>query len=286
MQVDLFSAMARLIQAFVISGIWLGLAAGQADNKSPDVNQIIEESAQASERDLNARLNYEYSETDLQPDGSRKTYAVYMLSGSPYEELTAINGHPLSRDQREQEERKLSEETSRRLHESAEDRAKRLEQFEKEQKRDRRFIQEFTHAFNFKLIREQMLNHRRVYVVQATPRSGFHPTDAESKVLTGMRGTLWIDAATRHWVKAQAEVIHPVSIEGFLATVEPGTRFILENMPVGGGVWLPTHYSMTADAKILLFIPHRNREDERYFNYHPASQSQATPHGQSRDSER
>lgn len=51
-------------------------------------------------------------------------------------------------------------------------------------------------------------------------------------MLRGMEGELWIDEATFQWVKVQARVIRPVSIEGFLARVEPGTRFELEKMPV------------------------------------------------------
>jgi hypothetical protein len=41
-------------------------------------------------------------------------------------------------------------------------------------------------------------------------------------VLTGMEGKLWIDEKTFQWVKVEATVIRPVSIEGFLAEVEPG----------------------------------------------------------------
>lgn len=40
----------------------------------------------------------------------------------------------------------------------------------------------------------------------------------------------------------EATVIHPVSIEGFLAQVEPGTQFKLEKMPVADGIWLPKHF--------------------------------------------
>lgn len=243
------------------------MAAGQ--KQQPDVNRIVEESARVTEQDLAARPHYDYSETDLEPDGSRNTFAVHMLSGSPYSELVTVNGRPLSPGQREQEKRKLKEEISRRQQESPADRAKRLEEFAKEQKRDQRFVEEFAQAFNFKLNGERMVGQRRVYVIEATPDPRFHPTDKESEVLTGMQGILWIDSASYHWVRAEAKVIHPVSIEGFLAKVEPGTRFLLEKTPVGNGIWLTSHYSMNAEAKILSFIPHRRHEDERYFNYHP-----------------
>jgi len=139
--------------------------------------------------------------------------------------------------------------------------------FQKDQGRDLRFIEEFTEAFRFHLIgmREVAMHH--VYEIGTTPLPGYKPTDRESQVLTGMGGRLYIDRDTYHWLRAEAEVIHPVSIEGFLATVEPGTRFELDKAPVAPGVWLPTHFVMSADAKVLGLFHHRDSQNETYFNY-------------------
>ena len=78
-----------------------------------------------------------------------------------------------------------------------------------------------------------------MYVPRATPRKKYNPPNLAAKVLTGMHGELWIDKSSFHWVKATAHVLHPVSIEGFPARVEPGTFSELDKMPVEGGVWLP-----------------------------------------------
>jgi hypothetical protein len=149
--------------------------------------------------------------------------------------------------------------------------------YQKEQNRDRRFIDEFTRAFDFKLLGEQQLDGYSVYVLQATPCAGYHATDKASEVLRGMRGWLWIDKQTYQWVKVEAEVIHPVSIAGFLAKVERGTRFELEKMPVDGNIWLPRHFAMTSRAKILSFIRYKKDEDETYFNYHKTAQESGLP---------
>ncbi len=97
-------------------------------------------------------------------------------------------------------------------------------------------------AFDFKLLGETRLNGDDVYALQATPRPGYHPPNMETQVLTGMQGELWIDKDIFQWVKVEAQVTHPLSIEGFLAKVEPGTHFELEKAPVARGVWLPTHF--------------------------------------------
>ena len=237
-----------------------------------DINRIVQESARITEADRKASAGYDYSETDLEGDGVRKTYAVHMLGGSPYRELIAIDGKPLPQEKEAEEKRKLAAEMTRRRRESASQRADRIAEYEKESARDRRFIAEFVNAFTFKLESEQEMDHREVYVVDAIPRPDFRPTDRESIVLTGMRGTLYIDKKTGQWVKAEAQVTHPVSIVGFLATVNPGTRFVLEKMPVDGGVWLARHFTMTARANILSFIPHHKHEDVSFFDYHKAAQ--------------
>jgi hypothetical protein len=74
-------------------------------------------------------------------------------------------------------------------------------------------------------------------------------------------------------VKVEAEVMHPVSIKGFLADVEPGTYFELEKIPVAPGIWLAKHFSMRSHAKVLMLIPKNGEEDDTYFNYHKAQPS-------------
>ena len=235
-----------------------------------DINSIVQQSARVTEADRKQDSAYDFTETDLVSDGSHKTYNVHMLYGSPYQELTAIDGRPLPKSKRQEEERKLREEISRREHESREQRASRIAEYEKEQARDQHFIREFVAAFTFKLKGEERLDGHEVYVVDAVPRRDFHPDDRESMVLTGMRGTLFIDKKTDQWVKAEAEVTHPVSIAGFLATVEPGTQFVLEKAPLADNIWMPRHFTMTAKAHILSLIPHHKHQDVAYFNYRKA----------------
>jgi hypothetical protein len=265
------SIAAAITVAFVVTATLAASpdeAAKKATPSSVDITRIVQESARVTQADLKASPEFDWSETDLESDGSQKTYRVHMLFGSPYRELIAVNDKPLPPDQKQQEKRKLQDETSRRQHESPGDRASRVAEFEKEQNRDRRFIEEFVRAFNFKLIGQQQLDGRAVYAVRATRRAGYRPTDRDSEVLTGMRGTLWIDKRTHQWVKAEAEVVHPVSIAGFVATVEPGTRFLLEKTPVTADVWLAKHFTMNEKAEIFSFINHKKHEDVTFFDYH------------------
>jgi hypothetical protein len=89
----------------------------------------------------------------------------------------------------------------------------------------------------------------------------------ESQVLPGMAGELWIDQATYHWVKVTAKVIRPVSIEGFLAQVQPGTHFLVEKSPVDHGIWQVTHFAMESHAKVLFLVNRNDAEEDTFYDF-------------------
>ena len=233
----------------------------------PDAQTIIQRSVVANAEDWKAAPQYDYLERDQQPDGGTKTYEIIMIEGSPYQRLVEVNGQPLSAELKAQEQKKLDETTEHRRKESASDRSKRIAKYQKERERDRALMDQLTKAFDFSLAGEERVDGHNAYVLNASPRPGYKPPNMETEVLTGMQGKLWVDKKTYQWVKVEAEVIHPVSIAGFLAKVEPGTQFALEKMPVGNGIWLPKHFSMKATAKVLAVFNHNEATDEHYWNY-------------------
>jgi len=235
----------------------------------PDANTIIQRSMAVLRADWKAAPQYNYYERDVE-NHDTKTYEVRMIRGSPYQRLVAINDLPLSERDKKAEQEKLDHVIAQRSRESKKQSKKRIAEYQRDRHRDHRMIEELSKAFNFKLSGEATQNSHHVYILDATPRPGYRPLDKETEVLTGMRGTLWIDKATFQWVKAEAEVVHPVSIEGFLATVEPGTRFELDKGPVPGGAWLPTQFIVQSKAEILSFIGHNTHAKETYFNYQKA----------------
>lgn len=233
----------------------------------PDAQTIIQRSVEANETDWNAFPNYEFDETDYLPGGHSRTYHVTMILGSPYERLIRVDGKPISAEEDGAESAKMQRAIETRRSETSGERSKRVGNYERDRHRDHLLMEQLTAAFNFKLVGEQTLGPYKVYVLKAKVRPGYDPPNREAEVLTGMEGQLWIDEQTFQWVKVEAHVIRPVNIEGFLATVEPGTRFELDKAPVGNGIWQRSHYSMRARAKILFFFSHNAQEEETYSNY-------------------
>ena len=215
-------------------------ALSQQPESPPDVQTIIERSVQANDRDWQLAPKYSYFETDRSDDGKTMTYEVMMILGSPYQRPVAVNGEPLSPERQQEEQQKLEQVIAARSKESPRQRAQRIARYEKERKRDHLMMEQFTKAFDFTLEGMQKLGSHEVYHLKATPRPGYQPPNVQTKTLTGMEGQLWVDTTHYQWVKVEAVVIHPVSIEGFLARVEPGTRFELENTQVAEGRGCPS----------------------------------------------
>lgn len=236
-----------------------------------DVQTIIQRSVEANWADWNATPDYAYCEQDRAPHGGTKTYDEMMIFGTPYGHLAAINGKALSPQQEKEEQRKLEETIAERRSESVAKRTERVAKYGRSRARDRLMLEQLVQAFDFKLVGQREMGPNTVYVLKATPRPGYRPPNEQAKVLRGMQGTLWIDKNTFQWVKVEADVIHPVTIEGFLAQVEPGTHFELEKMPVTTNIWLPKHYSMKSRSKILFLVNHNTQDDERYFDFRNVS---------------
>jgi hypothetical protein len=241
-----------------------------------DAREIVDRSVEANKADWKAEPEYDYS-VHVHENGHTKTYKMQMIEGSPYEQLIAENGKPLPPRRKAQAERKLQQTITDRRNETPEERKSRIAEWERTRQRNHFLMEQMTQAFDFKLEGTRKMDGHEAYELAATPRSGYQPPDDEAKVLTGMKGKLWIDQASFQWVKVQAEVIHTVSIEGFLARVEPGTKFELQQGPVAPGVWLPTFFSVKSRAKILFFVPHNMGEEDTYFDYHKTPGIQVTP---------
>jgi hypothetical protein len=194
-----------------------------------------------------------------------------MIEGSTYNKLLAVNGVPLSPDQARNEELKLTREIARRHSEPPDARGKRIARYEQERRQDHELMREMVRAFQFSLAGEETVNGRQCYAIAATPKPGYAPPNRDTKVLTGMRGRMWIDREAFQWVKVHAEVFRPVAFGLFIAHVQPGTEFTLEDAPVQGGIWLPTHFSTRVKASVLGLWSRNSSDDETYSDYRPVS---------------
>lgn len=249
------------------------LFAAAAYPQQLSVQEIIAKSVVVNEADFKASTDFDWIETDRNAKGSKK-FQVTMIEGTPYYRLIGLNGKPLSAAQQAQEQRKEQQVIAQRRAETLEERQERIEKFEKERRRDNAMMDQMTKAFNFTMVGLRNVQGYSVYVLKAMPRPGYQPVNMATQVLPGMHGELWIESTSFHWVKVTAQVIRPVSIEGFLAEVQPGTRFELDNAPVGDGkIWQPVRFSMRSNARVFYLFERQSQEDDTYMDYQAVDSS-------------
>jgi hypothetical protein len=236
--------------------------------ETADAAQIIQRSVAANALDWKAQPAYSHRECDRK-NGQSKTYQILMIDGSPYQRLLEMNGQPLSSDQEQQEQAKLNREIQRRHGQSASERQARIAKYQNNRAEQHLLMQQMVEAFQFKLAGEQMADGVECYVLDATPNPNYQPPVEKARVLLGMKGRLWIDKEHYHWVKVQAEVINPVEFGCFIAKVKPGTKFELQQAPVGD-VWLPKHFSESVNASVFGVYGMHSSEEEVYSDYQPA----------------
>ncbi len=244
-----------------------------ATRNQPDIKTIIERSVAANDKDFEAGADFNYKEKDRGSNGT-KTFQVTMIDGTPYQRLLAVNGKPLAKDQAADEWKKQEKEAAERRAQTPDQREKRIADYTKDRKRDHVMMSQLSEGFDFKLVGTRKIAKRSVWVLSASPKPGYQPPNMDSQVLIGMRGEMWIDQQTYKWVKVTAQVIRPVSIEGFLAEVEPGTRFEIEKTPVAPGIWQIAHFSTQSHAKVLHFIDKNSAEEDWYWDFTPAKGSE------------
>ncbi len=231
-------------------------------------NEVLRRAEQTTHDGFEHAAEFDYCMTENQGD-KIKTYAVFMMYGSTYAQLVAVNGVGLPAEDLKKLASAREAEAERRSRETPEQHASRVAQYNAEQHRNRTLLREMITAFDFTLRGTAQKDGWETYVLDVKPRPGYQPKDRLSRVLTGMQGTIWIDEQNYGWVRAEAEVVRPVMIEGFLARVERGTRFAMEQRPFGRGFWLPTWFSIYTKARILFLFPTSSKKEYTFFDYVP-----------------
>lgn len=246
-----------------------GLASSQAPVATPNVHEIVSRSVANNQADWKAAPQFNFTEHDVIMKGGQRTvrsYRVLMIDGSPYNERIAEDGKELSPSELQRERQKMERETERRLHESLAARNRRIAEYESGRRQDHQLMQEMIAGFEFKLAGIETANGRQCYRIEATPNPNYQPRSRETQVLKGMKGTLWIDVNEYQWVRVEASVFKPVTFGLFIAHVEPGTEFVLEEAPVEGHIWEPSYFETRVNAQILLWS-HKTLDQESYSNY-------------------
>ncbi len=241
-----------------------------------DAREIIRRAVEADGNADAIARSYTFLERqdrrDLDASGREKrreirTYDITLTEGTPYRRLVARNDAELSPAEQQQEQQKLEQSIAARRNESPEQRRRRLAEWEARRRRQREFLRELPDAFDFKVAGEQTVDGRPTWVIEASPRRGYHPKSLSGRFLPNTKATLWIDKVNYGCARLDAETVDTTSVGLILVRVYKGTRLRLEQTFVNNEVWLPQHAHLSAAGRIALFRRFASEWDMTYSNY-------------------
>jgi hypothetical protein len=241
-----------------------------------DPREIVRRSVEADQRNTKLAKNYTYQERivekRLDGDGRAKkqesrTYDISILYGEPYRRLIQRDDQQLKPDEEKKEDEKLNKFIARFKDENPKDREKRLAEADKRRQDQRAFAREIVDAYNFRLLGEERVDGRGVYVIEATPRADFKPKQPHAELLSKFRGKMWIDKNEYQWVKMQAETIDTVSFGFLLFRLRKGSTLSFEQTRVNEEIWLPRHIAVDASARVALMMNAQFQRETSFSNY-------------------
>jgi hypothetical protein len=202
-----------------------------------------------------------------------KTYDINYYYGEFYPRLVQIDDKPLSEKDQKKEDEKLEKFLAKHRKEDEEDREKRQRKQQKEREEDRAFVRDVVNAYDFRLVGDDQVSGEDTWVIEATPRKDFQPTQPHADILKKIKGRIWIEKKEYNWVKVEAEAIGTISFGLFLFRIHPGSRFVLETTHVNNQLWALKRLYINGSARIALLKNEIAEQEEVFSNYKKFSTS-------------
>jgi hypothetical protein len=238
------------------------LAAPLWAQEAPDLKAIVERAFEADVRNQELAKNYTYEEHMVErkldshgnvKETETKTYDVTYLYGEEYRRLVKRDGEPLPADEAAKEQKKLDKAVEERENESAREREKRLVKQRKDDDEIRKMRAEIIKAYEFTLEGEEEREGVKCWRIRAEPKADYEPSFRKAKVLTKLRGKIWIAESDYGWVGAEAETIENASFGLFLLKLKKGAVLEFEQRKINDEVWLMDTFRLKFDARVALF---------------------------------
>lgn len=158
------------------------------------------------------------------------------------------DGRPLGAEEKARSQAAARQAAAEWKAKSQQERAKALAKAENETG----YLKEFPHALVFSALPDETLDGRKAMVWAFKPKPGYKAKSMGGRVYEGVVGKLWLDKEERQLMRLEAEVVRDVTVGGFLAKIEKGTKFELSQARVEAGCWLPVKQSIRYGARILM----------------------------------
>jgi hypothetical protein len=163
--------------------------------------------------------------------------------------LVAVNDHPISPEQRQQEFARLQQ-----LLQSPGELRKKQKQQKEDSERVNRMVKTLPDAFRYQYEGTEQVNGLELVRLRFQPNPDFDPPSREQQVFTGMDGFLLIEPHQARIARIDGTLFKDVGFGwGILGHLDRGGRFVVVQGPVANGYWTTTHMQLSFTGKALFF---------------------------------
>ena len=241
-----------------------------------DPKEIVRRSMEIDRRTLELARNYTCQQREvikhLDKQGNVKstevkTYDIGFYYGEEYSRLIMKDDKPLDDKEKKKEDEKLEKFLAKYRNESPEERQKRSDKEKKERQESRAYRLDVANAYDFSIVGEEELEGVNTWVIEATPRKDFKPTQPHADILKKIKGKMWIDKKEYNWIRVEAEATDTISFGLFLFRIHPGSRFNFQQMHLNDEVWLLRRLYINGGARIALLKNEAIEQEDTFSNY-------------------
>lgn len=214
----------------------------QNDPKARElVRQVVTNELQQEDLD---RSHYWFKLKKVTPKGT-KLQQIVQTDGGNVARTLLINGLPLTTDQKQAEEQKVT----RLLHDPDEQK-KRLKEEKEDEDRAHLMVRALPNAFFF----QEIGRDGDILKLRFEPDPNYKPQSREESIYTGMAGELWLNTSQLRLRKIDAHLFHDVDFGwGILGRLYKGGSFTVEQQQVDGTHWDTTVMTLDLTGKALMF---------------------------------
>jgi hypothetical protein len=241
-----------------------------------DPKEIVRRSMEIDRRTLELARNYTCQQREVVKHLDKhgdvkstevKTFDISFYYGEEYSRLIMMDDKPLDDKQKKKEDEKLEKFLAKYRNESEEDRQKRRDKEKKDRQESRAYRLDVANAYDFRIVGEEELEGANTWVIEATPRKDFKPTQPHADMLKKIKGKMWIDKKEYNWIRVEAEATDTISFGLFLFRIHPGSRFNFQQLHLNNEVWLLRHLYLNGGARIALLKNEAIEQEDTFSNY-------------------
>ena len=252
-------------------GLILGMAAAQNQEPAaappaglPKNPAELVRAAVENELKPVAHQYFMYRLLNTKSDGTQTKEYVETANGV-LGRLIAIDGKPLTPEQRAKEDQRLQ----RLLDDPSSWQAKQKSQREDDQ-RTRNMVHALPDAFLYQYEGTEQTAYGEVAKLSFAPNPNFDPPARETMVYRGMRGHMKVNLKANRIQEIDANLFRDVNFGwGILGHLDSGGKFLVQQGPVSGDHWETTHMVLNFTGKALLFKTIKIHQDETTSDYRP-----------------